>query len=305
MNETRHSKKTIFLAYLEILRMLNGIIAGFAATFAILLANPKEATLDWVTIIFVVLSATFVSSQAMIFNDIADRKEDKINAPHRAIPSGKIETKHAVIYAIVVAVLGVLFAALIDIRNGFPGISVITALFFGGTLDLYNFKLKKRGFVGNLMIGLNVVAVFAYGSIHSYLLTPNSFPWLPTIVGIAAGAGNVGREVIKGLPDIPGDKAAGNKTIAVKYGKKKAALIAAGFLSVLVVLAVVSIIIADLYVISTILVSLVAIMVTILTIGIVINPSPEWAYKTKEILLLLFLGYLLIFIVDTTLKILL
>jgi len=45
-----------------------------------------------------------VSSQAMIFNDIADREEDSINAPHRPLPSKKISVKTAVIYGLIVAI---------------------------------------------------------------------------------------------------------------------------------------------------------------------------------------------------------
>jgi len=98
-----HSKWSVFISYITILRLLNGIIAGVAAVCAIILSQPQEIHYD--TMVYVILAATFVSSHAMILNDVADREEDKINAPHRPIPSGKISVKTAVIYSIIIGLI--------------------------------------------------------------------------------------------------------------------------------------------------------------------------------------------------------
>ena len=69
----------------------------------------------------------FVSCQAMIFNDIADREEDAINTPHRLIPMGKISTKAAKIYGFIFVGLALGTAVAIDIFRGLYGLSVLTS----------------------------------------------------------------------------------------------------------------------------------------------------------------------------------
>ncbi|MHA1115671.1 MAG: UbiA family prenyltransferase [Candidatus Heimdallarchaeaceae archaeon] len=302
MSLTKHSKKDIFLSYITILRLVNGIVAGTAAIFAIILSTPVGAKIDYITLLLVLLSGTLVSSQAMIFNDIADREEDLVNAPHRPIPSKKISVRTAVIYGVIVALIALILALLIDIREGLPGISVITALIFGSSLNLYNFKVKQMGFFGNVLIGLNVIALFVYGSLFSYFVYQQGFTWVPTIVGLAAASGNVGREVIKGLPDIEGDKKAGNKTIAVLFGPRVAGIVGAFFLLGLAGGAIGAMIIADLYLPSLIIAIILAVLVLGLAIAIIITQNPKWAYTTKEILLIVFLVFLLDFIIDAIIK---
>ena len=292
------------------LRLVNGIVAGTAATFGIVLSLPTGAEVDFITLALVIIATMFVSSQAMIFNDIADREEDAINAPHRPLPSGKMTVRTAKIYGVIVASLAIALAVVIDVINNLYGLSVITAIIFGGSLDLYNVKLKKLGFWGNLTIGINVVALFLYGSIHTYLNYPEAgIAWVPICVGLCAGSGNVGREVIKGLPDIEGDREAGVRTLAVKFGPQKTAIIGSLFLWGLIAGALIAAILPmflptpePLYLASQIIVYLIAILAIFLAIAILFNQKPKWAYTTKEILLFVFLAFLLVFIVDKIVK---
>ncbi len=307
MNSHQFSKKEIILSYITILRLVNGLVAGTAAAFGIVLSLPLGVKVDYLTLALVIIGTIFVSSQAMIFNDISDREEDMINAPHRPLPSGKISVKTAKIYGIIFVVLALLTSLTIDIINPeLYGLTVITAIIFGGSLDLYNVKLKKMGFWGNLTIGINVVALFAYGSIHTFLIHSGAgLAWIPIVVGACAGSGNVGREVIKGLPDIEGDRKARVRTIAVKFGPKVTAVIASLFLWGLISGALIAAILPmyvvttpPLYLPSQIIVYLIAILATFLAIAILFNQKPKWAYTTKEILLFVFLAFLLVFIID-------
>ena len=302
MATSHFSKKEIFLSYITILRLVNGIVAGFAAAFGVVLSYPDGITFDPLPMILVVIAAMLVSSQAMIFNDIADREEDAINAPHRPIPTGKISVRTAWIYGIIVACLALGVAIAIDIIYNLYGLSVATAILFGGLLDLYDFKLKRLGFWGNVSIGTCVLALFVYGSLHTYLIY-GSFAWVPIVVGACAASGNVGREIIKGFPDIEGDREAGVRTLAVKYGKKKTAVIAHLFLQGLIGGALVAliyggVILKMLYPPSYVVGFVVGAVAIFLAIAILFNQEPKWAYTTKEILLWVFLAFLLVFIVD-------
>ena len=287
------------LSYFTILRIVNGIVAGVAAAFGLVLSLPDGVSnIDYLSLGLVVLAAALVSCQAMIFNDIADKEEDKINAPHRPIPSGKISVKAAYIYGVIVAILALVTAVVIDVINGLFGLSVLTVIIFGGSLDLYDFKLKKLGIWGNATIGMNVTALFAYGALHTYLVYGGAFQFVPIIVGAAAGLGNIGREVIKGLPDVEGDREAGVRTLAVKFGVKPAAAIGSFFLFCLLAGAGTAVIIGLHFLASQIVGYLIIALVLFLAVAILINQSPKWAYTTKEILLIVFLVFLLLFIVD-------
>ncbi len=310
MEPKQFSRKEIVLSYITMLRLVNGIVAGTAATFGIVLSLPAGVKVNFVTLALVIIATMLVSSQAMIFNDIADREEDAINAPHRPLPSGKMSLKTAKIYGVIIASLALTLAVIIDVINNLYGLSVATAILFGGSLDLYNFKLKKLGFWGNLTIGINVVALFFYGSLHTYLNYPEAgIAWVPICVGFCAGSGNVGREVIKGLPDIEGDRETGVRTIAVKFGPKITALIGSLFLWGLVAGALIAAILPmylsgpePLYLVSQIMIYLIASVASFLAIAILFNQKPKWAYITKEILLFVFLAFLLAFIVDKIVK---
>jgi len=299
MSKNQFSKGQIVLSYFTIIRIVNGIVSGAAAAFGLVLSLPDGVSnIDYFSLGLIVLAATLVSCQAMIFNDIVDIEEDKINAPHRPIPSGKISIKAAYIYGVIVAILALITAAVIDVINGLYGLSVLTAIIFGGSLDLYDFKLKELGIWGNATIGLNVTALFAYGALHSYLVYGGDFQYLPIIVGAAAGIGNTGREVIKGLPDVEGDREAGVRTLAVKFGVKKAAIIGSFFLFCLIGGGGTAVIIGLNYLVSQIIGYLVIAIVLFLAVAILINQSAKWAYTTKEILLIVSLVFLILFIVD-------
>lgn len=310
MDPKQFSRKEIVISYIKMLRLVNGIVAGTAATFGIVLSLPSGVKVDFVTLALVVIATMLVSAQAMIFNDIADRDEDVINAPHRPLPSGKISLKTAKIYGVIIASLAISLAVVIDVINNLYGLSVATAILFGGSLNLYNFKLKKLGFWGNLTIGINVVALFFYGSLHTYLNHPEAgIAWVPICVGFCAGSGNVGREVIKGLPDIEGDREAGVRTLAVKFGPQITAVIGSLFLFGLVAGALIAAILPmylsspePLYLVSQIIIYLIAFLATFLAIAILFNQKPKWAYTTKEILLFVFLAFLLVFIIDKIVK---
>lgn len=310
MASSQFTKKEIILSYITILRLVNGIVAGVAAAFGVVLSYQSGIIIDPLPIILVVIAAMLVSSQAMIFNDIADREEDALNAPHRPLPSGKISVRTAWIYGIIVASLALAVALTLDILYNLYGLSVATAIIFGGLLDLYDFKLKKLGFWGNVTIGITVLALFVYGSLHTFLIYGSTFAWIPIVVGGCAASGNVGREIIKGLPDIEGDREAGVRTLAVKFGKQKTARIAFLFLlgligGALVALIYGGVVLNQLYLPSVIIGCIVAVVAIFLSIAILFNQKPKWAYATKEILLLIFLSFLLVFIIDKIVAIIL
>jgi len=160
------------------------------------------------------ITAFTLTGASMETNDYFDREIDKVNDPTRPIPSGEISPGGALIYAAILSVIGLFSAVLIGTR------CLIIALIALAVAIAYNSYCKRYGIIGNLMVSFCVVVPFIYGglalgSLKAYLILFISMVFLT----------NTGREVMKGIADIEGDKKHGVVTIAVRYGPKSAAIL--------------------------------------------------------------------------------
>jgi geranylgeranylglycerol-phosphate geranylgeranyltransferase len=205
------------------MRPLNSTTAAIAVVVALQLAMGSEVVeLSVSTYLSIALAAFLVTAHAMVHNDIVDYEIDKINAPKRAIPSGKVTMFEAKIWAIFLFLLALLsgFIADMQIDIDFP-FSVFWASLNILILDMYNLYFKKSGILGNLIIGYVVSALFLYAD-----LVINSRLTLRTeSIGLYAFFLIWGREVYKGIRDIEGDKAHGIKTIPVRFGARGGAIV--------------------------------------------------------------------------------
>ncbi|MFX0185036.1 MAG: geranylgeranylglycerol-phosphate geranylgeranyltransferase, partial [Candidatus Hodarchaeota archaeon] len=157
-------------------------------------------------------------------NDVFDIEIDKINAPHRPIPSGLLTLNQAKAYSITLFIIGVTLALLIDIP------ACLIAFTGGFLLYLYAAYFKRSGFVGNIMIGLLTAIPFIFGGFltNSYetMIYPATFAFFLI----------VGREIIKDIEDVHGDKIEDVQSIALRYGVKTARNLGLLILIVLVVI---------------------------------------------------------------------
>ncbi len=134
---------------------------------------------------------------------------------------------------------------------------------------------------------------FIYGSI----IVLSQVPLSVLLFTLMAFLSNTGREITKGIVDVRGDKAEGIKTLAVRYGEKNAAVVAALFYVSAVALTPI-----------TLLLNLVSFwfipLVSVTDVGLVNysvllfrDPSRENARKIKNRVLLLFIIGLLAYVV--------
>jgi geranylgeranylglycerol-phosphate geranylgeranyltransferase len=205
------------LAYLKIIRPLNGIMAAIAVWIGVLVASGNYIP-DLLTI-FGMLTVFLISSAGMIVNDIADIKIDAINKPNRPLPSGKITKKKAYVYAALLFIIGNILAFLTN-NYTLLGIAIVASVL----LIAYAWKLKKVLFAGHVAISLMVALTFIYGGV----IAENYFPTL--ILAILAFLSNIGREIYKSIEDVMGDKSANIVSIPIKFGVLKAKLFAAIFM---------------------------------------------------------------------------
>jgi geranylgeranylglycerol-phosphate geranylgeranyltransferase len=155
----------------------------------------------------------------MVINDYYDRAIDAINEPSRPIPSGLVKTREALAFLVVLSAVGFLFAFLVSILCFAVAAAslVITATYL--TVG------KRSGLPGNFLVSACVAIPFLYGSIVAV-------GWVSLNVVLFASMAflsNTGREITKGIVDVKGDMIEGVKTLAVRYGEKRAAIAAAVF----------------------------------------------------------------------------
>lgn len=193
----------ILIAYLELARPLNGIIAFISAWLGGMFASQgnMENLID-IRLLLVSISALVLLSAGNAINDYCDYDIDRINRPRRPLPSGRLQRTNALIFAIVLTAIGIYFGTLIN-RNA-TGIAILVFV----ALACYAFYFKRTPFVGNLVVsGLTGLTFIAGGvAIDSVqgTLVPAIFAFLFTTA----------REIVKDLEDTEGDLKNNAKTLA-------------------------------------------------------------------------------------------
>lgn len=204
-------------AYAKIIRPVNAVMMGLAVIVGeVAIAGRIPSVFQ---MLFGFLVSFFLTASAMVMNDIVDIEIDRINAPERPLPSGAISKNVATIFGVLLVFSGVLSAVPISTY------AVILAIFTFIISLLYNLYGKKLGLPGNMMVAFCIAVPFLFGGIA----VSSTIDITVTVFFLLAFLASVGREITKGIADIEGDKIKGIKTIALVNGSKIAALGAATF----------------------------------------------------------------------------
>jgi len=281
--------------YVRLLRPINVFMVASMALAGIWFGNQNS---PWFIYFLGVIVAISYTGIAMIHNDILDIEIDKINAPHRALPSGRVTKQEALIYMIILFVIGTICGLFLTPES---------ILIMGLTLVLslsYNARLKKMGFIGNLAVGITATSAFLYGdaAANGWNNFWPFFNWTASIYLFTISAFlNTSREVCKGIMDTEGDAKYGVQTIAVLYGKKVASvfvLVLVGFALGMTIIPIVNGTFRWVFYIG-----LAAFVVLILMIGIPLlkNPNYETAKRFKNWLHPMMLLMLILIVVDKVL----
>jgi len=147
-------------------------------------------------------------------NDYFDRETDKRAHPERPIPSGKL-TPHEVMY-VSVALFTLAFVVSVAITISSVAIVVTSIL----VMLAYEMWLKAEGFAGNIAIGWLTGALFLFGGAAVGRLN------LAWILAALAFLATLGREIVKDIQDIEGDRSR-RSTLPMRIGERKAGYVAA------------------------------------------------------------------------------
>lgn len=156
---------------------------------------------------FAALSAIGLGAAGNAANDLQDAALDRLNRQaERPIASGRMRVESAATVIWVGGLLGLGSAALV---SG-PQVAVAAAVLV--VMLSYSPWLKRHGVPGNLAVAVVAGLPLFYGGMAVGDPPAGVIPWL-----LAAWL-HLAREIVKDLEDEPGDRAAGRRTLPVRYG---------------------------------------------------------------------------------------
>jgi geranylgeranylglycerol-phosphate geranylgeranyltransferase len=170
--------------------------------------------------------AIFLTSGAiLVLNDYFDVETDRVNAPHRPIPSGQVPPAAALVFFIALTAAGLSLAAYTG-----PATLGLAAL-LGLVGFLYNRWFKKSGLPGNLMVSFSVGMTFVYGGLSAGALNR-----LVLLFAAVAALVDLGEEIAADAMDAEGDRLAGSRSLAITRGRAYALRVSAGVFGLVLLL---------------------------------------------------------------------
>ncbi|MEW6069338.1 MAG: UbiA family prenyltransferase [Candidatus Thermoplasmatota archaeon] len=207
---------------LKIIRPLNCMMIALGSFCGMLLVkNILEFGNLLVPIIPALICSFLIGAGGNVLNDYYDRAVDSIIKPSRPLPRGELTAEQARALAILLLSTGA-FAGILT----FNCLAIIIALLAILLLASYEKIFKRRGFSGNLIISALVAFVFLFGgaSVNVNLELNALKPLI--IMAILAFLSTLGREIVKDIEDMKGDRIE-RHTLPLKIGITKASVVGA------------------------------------------------------------------------------
>ena len=205
------------IALLSLIRPINSFMIGLAVVVGIAIGSP-DMLFSRLTI-YGFITGFSISSYSMIINDIYDIEIDKVNQPERPLAKQIISINSALSLSLILLLIGLTSSLIISYYN-----IIITAI-FSFLSWFYNIWGKKQGIIGNSIVASSMSIPFIFGGV----ITGNIslLVWSISLIAFLSG---MGREIIKTIADVEGDKIKGIKSVSIQFGPRNAMLVACGFI---------------------------------------------------------------------------
>ncbi len=204
----------------QLVRLKNLLLAaaGVAIGGALATGRPGfSAPLLWA-----MASAIGLGAAGNTANDLYDVEADRVNRPERPLPSGRVSRNAALAIGGVGGGFG-LFAAW-WVGEPVFGMAVVAL----AVMLVYSPALKRQGLLGNLAVATVASLPLIFGAAAIGW-------WRAGLVPFALAALlHFAREIVKDLEDVPGDLAAGRRTLPITLGPHAGFVLAAAALVVFV-----------------------------------------------------------------------
>jgi geranylgeranylglycerol-phosphate geranylgeranyltransferase len=259
---------------------------GFAVIVGEFVSKPPTLPVGQSVLGF--LTGFFLCAYSMIVNDIYDVEVDRVNQPGRPIPSGKISIQGANRLSILMLLIGIACAVL-----SLNAVAVAVAATYAFISWLYNFRAKKVGIAGNIIVASSLAIPFIYGGVISGGSILSSLLLLMALTAFFSG---VGREVVKAMADVEGDAKRGVNSVARGRGMRVASAVGCIFFMLAVFTSWIPLVFGlanQLYEFGVVIPD---VIFAYLAASVVLNRSPANAHRVKNTALLGMLVGLLVFI---------
>jgi len=198
----------------EITRPHNLAVAAFTIVAGWAAAGGESAGR---ALVCAVVAGTLVAAAGNVVNDYFDADIDRINKPRRPIPSGRMTRAESRRYYSLLTLLALVAGAAAG-----AGVLAVTAV-WSLALYVYSAALKSRCLLGNLAVAAVCSSGFVVGAGLGGAARAGLFPAALAFLLL------MGREIVKDVEDLPGDRAHGATTLARRLGERRALLVALGF----------------------------------------------------------------------------
>jgi geranylgeranylglycerol-phosphate geranylgeranyltransferase len=207
---------------LDLIRLRNAVIAFFGVYVGALVFSLGTETPN--TYLAAAVSAALILGAGNAMNDYFDVEIDRINRPHRPIPSGRITRSDALMVSFALYLIG------LGVAKSINDYCLVLAAANTAILIIYALYSKRMLLLSNVCVSYLVASVFVYGAASVYQpnapINPDGIK-LAAVLTICAFFLNLSREIMKDIEDMEGDSKASGITIPLKYGAEKAKTIAA------------------------------------------------------------------------------
>lgn len=199
-------------------------MGAFGALLAALVCAGPDQLLDyWLEVSLSMSIVVMFTGAGNALNDYFDREVDKVAHPERPIPMGLVAPMTALYLSVV------LFSATVAVSvfvNLWSFAIVVSSIVF---MVAYETLLKAEGLAGNLVISWLTGALFLFGGAS---VDGMDVAWILAALAFLA---TLGREIVKDVQDIEGDRGS-RTTLPMRIGVRKAGAVASAAFALAVAL---------------------------------------------------------------------
>jgi geranylgeranylglycerol-phosphate geranylgeranyltransferase len=213
-------------ALYDLLRLDHGVMLFVAVLIGALIAGGGSLP-DATKLLFSFLTALLLEASTFALNDYVDLEIDRRNRrTDRPLVRGDLQPGVALVSFYLLFPLGILFSFLVNLQCF--AIALITGIF----AILYDLRLKRTKIIGNLYIAYIMAVPFLFGASVVSPTIPIAV-WFLACIAFLAG---VGREIMKDVMDMAGDRSQGVKSLPIYIGERRANRVTAAFYLIAVLL---------------------------------------------------------------------
>lgn len=203
-----------YRAAVELTRPGNAVAAGALAFIGTFVGGDPTSGAAAIAIVATILATGAGNG----INDYLDREIDAINVPDRPIPRGAISPRMALVQS------GILLIGAVGLALTLPVAAILIAMINLVLLITYTSLFKGLPGVGNAIVSFLVGSAFLFGGAAVGGIEETA------ILFALAALATFGREIIKDVEDIDGDRAEGLHTLPIAIGPRRALGVATGSL---------------------------------------------------------------------------